>query len=290
MRSSSNRSKPVWMMLARSSDFSKKKKIRSDHRSLFLRLTIGQVNVRVWTQKDKERMKEEYNKFKWRTSFMFVLLPMFQLFVATNSTTQIIHTLYLMYYYSSLALRENVLRVNGSHIDAWWIFHHYISIGMSVVTVTMPNHLLGLYFRDGIFKFFLFQGGVMLLQNLYQSRRHYTRVATGKASPIDVAAGETLVETPREFLALIPLLFLTYLAELVVGGHFMFNTCTMNGQCHWQVAANGVLWTFMGVGNSLAVYRVLQKKARSKSVRHLHTNGTSEYCKRWGKFIKVKSA
>ena len=43
------------------------------------------------------------------------------------------------YYYVSLALRENILRVNGSNIRPWWITHHYLSSFMSIVLLTWPE-------------------------------------------------------------------------------------------------------------------------------------------------------
>jgi hypothetical protein len=66
---------------------------------------------------------------------------------------------WLMYYYVSLSLRENILRVvrafayprlaqmrmmldrpqNGSAIRPWWIYHHYLSALMSVVMLTWPR-------------------------------------------------------------------------------------------------------------------------------------------------------
>jgi hypothetical protein len=34
----------------------------------------------------------------------------------------------LLYYYLSIALRENILKANGSEIHGWWFMHHYISM------------------------------------------------------------------------------------------------------------------------------------------------------------------
>ena len=77
----------------------------------------------------------------------------------------------------------------------------------------------------------------MFLQNNYQSRRQYARVATGKASPIDVAASETLVEklgAGALFNLLIPILFLIYLCELVVGSLCLISLWSL-GRFYWQV-------------------------------------------------------
>lgn len=47
--------------------------------SHFLRFALGKVNVRAWKQKDKIKLKEEYNKFKFRTTILFIVFPVIQL-------------------------------------------------------------------------------------------------------------------------------------------------------------------------------------------------------------------
>lgn len=106
--------------------------------------------------------------------------------------------------------------------------------------MTMSEELITFYFRNGVLVFLVVQGIVMFLQNLYQSKRHYTRVAIGKASTIDVAASETLVETPSNLRILVPLLFLTYILELISGGIYLASSL-INIEFHWQVFINGIL-------------------------------------------------
>ena len=43
---------------------------------------------------------------------------------------------WMLYYYVSLSLRENILKVNGSNIKDWWIYHHYLSSIMSITVLT----------------------------------------------------------------------------------------------------------------------------------------------------------
>jgi hypothetical protein len=45
---------------------------------------------------------------------------------------------WLAYFYVSMALRECVLLVNGSHIRPWWIQHHYWSAGCSLLMLALP--------------------------------------------------------------------------------------------------------------------------------------------------------
>lgn len=87
----------------------------------------------------------------------------------------------MLYFYAALALREAVLKANGSNIRPWWTYHHYYSISLSLVMLTMPP-------ADPVCRVFvkrfnawaIFQGVNMLLQNRYQRRRLYTRIALGK--------------------------------------------------------------------------------------------------------------
>ncbi|PUZ64636.1 hypothetical protein GQ55_3G158100 [Panicum hallii var. hallii] len=43
---------------------------------------------------------------------------------------------WLLFLYTSFALRENVLIVNGSDIRPWWIYHHYLAMVMALVSLT----------------------------------------------------------------------------------------------------------------------------------------------------------
>ncbi len=48
------------------------------------------------------------------------------------------YLVWLSYFYLAMALRENVLVVNGSHIRPWWITHHYISAAASLALLGLP--------------------------------------------------------------------------------------------------------------------------------------------------------
>uniref|UniRef100_A0A6A7G6G1 Transmembrane protein 120 homolog n=1 Tax=Hirondellea gigas TaxID=1518452 RepID=A0A6A7G6G1_9CRUS len=234
-------------------------KIRDEHGSVFLRFILGKVNVRVWKQKDKEVMKDQYNKFKWRTSLVFVLFPLIQILYECGHTLRTLHYLWMLYYYASLALRENILNVNGSQIQCWWIYHHYISILIAGITMSIPDEMMVSIMHNGVLKFFVLQGVVMFLQNWYQSRRQYARVATGKASSIDIAASETLVENPSNLFLLVPLLYLTYVLELMAGV-VLVGYSSIQRRFSWQLLIVGILWMTIGAGNASTVICVVRRK------------------------------
>lgn len=47
--------------------------------SFFLRLMMGKVSVTMWKKSDRMCFKDEYNKFKFRTTFLFIVFPLIQL-------------------------------------------------------------------------------------------------------------------------------------------------------------------------------------------------------------------
>lgn len=74
----------------------------------------------------------------------FVVFPLVWIFVYMYLRhlwryTHWIHILthiWMLYYYVSLSLRENILKTNGSNIKTWWIIHHYLSSVMSITVLT----------------------------------------------------------------------------------------------------------------------------------------------------------
>ena len=111
---------------------------------------LGSGNVKQYRDGERFVLKKEYEKFKRRTNPIFLILVALALFFLdqpflclglqeslifyVNNGKQV----FAIYYFASLVLRENILRVNGSHIKIWWILHHYLSIMMSVVMIFWP--------------------------------------------------------------------------------------------------------------------------------------------------------
>lgn len=209
------------------------KSIRPQTGSLFVRLWLGHVNVKEHTKGDKLKLRNEYDKFKDKTNMVFLMLAVLGL--ATNhylaykwSYTHWIFNvthIWLLYYYVSLALRENILKVNGSNIRDWWIIHHYLSALLSIVFITWPPTDTYRMFSDQFMYYFLYQAVVQFLQAGYQKRRHYPRRAMGKvskrpvagfpvlnaccqATAMDVSSSETLTEIPSEFYVLVVIVLL----------------------------------------------------------------------------------
>ena len=93
--------------------------IKPDTGSLFVRLFLGQVNVRVASMEDRRTLKDEYEKFRFRTNFGFIIFPLVWIvdYLYLRSVwkhthwVNILTHVWLLYYYVSLALRTNILKV-----------------------------------------------------------------------------------------------------------------------------------------------------------------------------------
>ncbi len=247
-------------------DRMKQVKPLNSNNSLFIRFLMGKVNVQMWKQADRLNFKDEYNKFKSRTTYLFILFPFIQLFLFTSTVLYQIHQIWLIYYYMTLALRENILQANGSSIKNWWIYHHYISIFIGVIMLLYPHPLIDRHIT--YFLYFAFvQGLVMFFQNLYQSKRIYVRKSLGKAKAIDVDSTETLVEKPMDLKWLVPMLYGLYLCELFFSSWCMFDYWR-NPSVH-QLGAIGIGFGMLGIGNAVTTGRVLVSKSNLRKLRKI---------------------
>ncbi|XP_058086413.1 uncharacterized protein LOC131233643 isoform X2 [Magnolia sinica] len=186
----------------------------SEAQGSFLKMFLGPINVRA-TRKDVQlKVKEEYNHYRDRTAILFLVFPSALLLLrywTWNGCFPVLpvqlYQAWLLFLYTSLALRENILRVNGSDIRPWWIYHHYCAMLMALVSLTWeikgePDCSRK---QKGVQLFLawaMMQGVAMLLQNRYQRQRLYTRIALGKArrmitySPQHVTCVRTLMHFP----------------------------------------------------------------------------------------------
>merc|ERR1719326_1773053 len=71
--------------------------------SVFVSLIMGAVNCRIWNEGDRFKFKSEYNRFKERWMLIFFVFPL------TRSPMWQIQSLLFLYYYTTLAIRENLL-------------------------------------------------------------------------------------------------------------------------------------------------------------------------------------
>merc|ERR1712154_246463 len=234
--------------------------------SYFVSLIMGKVSVRIWNKGDRFKFKSEYNRFKERWMMIFFIFPAFQILFGFNMFINQLQSLLFFFYYSSLAIRENILSLNGSRIEPWWIYHHYWSMLISILSLIIYSDQIS----DGYIYlnyFFFYQGIVMLLQNDYQKKRHYARKALAKKTQFDIRTTEVIDETPHsKYKILIPALYLTYFIQLLISIYFLSTSSSSNISKlkSIQIIIMSISWFVLSIGNTSTLSKVLKKKRMQK--------------------------
>ncbi|XP_066329023.1 uncharacterized protein [Miscanthus floridulus] len=241
----------------------------------FLKTFLGPVNVRVARKEDKLKIKDEYNNYRDRTAYKFLLFPSILLLLrwwiwdgCLPALAVQIYQAWLLYLYTSFALRENVLIANGSDIRPWWIYHHYLATLMALISLTweikgQPDCSSKQRGVQLFLRWAIMQGIAMHLQNRYQRQRLRTRIALGKAKRMDVVAGET-AGVEGQLLLLYPVLFILQGFEAYVGV-LLLQTALHGLASEWQVVVCGILLVVMAVGNFVNTMETLLLKLRFKA-------------------------
>ncbi|KAK8692779.1 hypothetical protein V6N13_070386 [Hibiscus sabdariffa] len=241
----------------------------------FLRKFLGPINVRASRKEVQLKVKEEYNSYRDRTALLFLLFPLVLLTLRSwiwdgclPAFPVQLYQAWLLFLYTGLAMRENILRANGSDIRPWWIHHHYCAMVMALISLTweiegQPNCAQKQKGVELFLQWAMMQGVVMLLQNRYQRQRLYTRIALGKANRMDVVWGETS-GVDGQLWVLCPVLFLMQGFEAYVG-LLLLKTAFVGVVPKWQVICCGILLVVMAAGNFINTIQSLMTKSRFKA-------------------------
>ncbi|KAH7560824.1 hypothetical protein ACOSP7_016759 [Xanthoceras sorbifolium] len=241
----------------------------------FVKMFIGPINVRASRKDVQFKVKEEYNSFRDRTALLFLLFPSTLLILRSwiwdgclPAFPVQLYQAWLLFLYTGLALRENILRLNGSDIRPWWIYHHYCAMLMAIVSLTweikgQPNCAQKQRGVELFLQWAMMQGVAMLLQNRYQRQRLYTRIALGKAKRMDVVWGETAGVDGQLWL-LCPILFILQGFEAYIG-LLLLKTAFVGVVSEWQVIFCGILLVIMAIGNFTNTVQTLLVKSRFKA-------------------------
>ncbi|OMO86792.1 TMPIT-like protein [Corchorus olitorius] len=246
----------------------------------FLRMFLGPINVRASRKDVQLKVKEEYNSYR--------VLDLGRMLACISRSVVpvaecVLCQAWLLFLYTGLALRENILRANGSDIRPWWIYHHYCAMVMALVSLTweikgQPNCAQKQRGVELFLQWAMMQGVAMLLQNRYQRQRLYTRIALGKhvttsypvvpgqgaiANRMDVVWGET-AGVDGQLWVLCPILFLMQGFEAYVG-LLLLKTAFVGVVSEWQVIFCGILLVLMAIGNFINTVQTLMVKSRFKA-------------------------
>ncbi|PPR83656.1 hypothetical protein GOBAR_AA37052 [Gossypium barbadense] len=199
----------------------------------------GTINVRASRKDVQLKVKEEYNSYRERTAFLFLLFPLTLLILRSwiwegclSAFPVQLYQAWLLFLYTGLALRENILRSNGSDICPWWIYHHYCAMAMALVSITWE---------------------VKGQPNCTQKQ----------AKRMDVVWGET-AGVDGQLWVLCPILFLMQGFEAYVGV-LLLKTAFFWVVPEWQIIFCGILLVVMAVGNFINTVQTLVAKSRFKA-------------------------
>ena len=187
------------------------------------------------------RIKEEYHSFRNRSAYTMLAFA-FLLYIGVLRSKHLaeanapftllpitmvgvqLFLCWLLFFYTAAALRESVLKVNGSHIRPWWIHHHYWAMATCVLMLSLPVDSPSFVRSITLFLWWAaMQAVVIVLQNRYQRRRMYTRIALGKNSAMDVVSGESS-GAHGQLLLLYPILFAMQGLQAYIGWEMVTHT------------------------------------------------------------------
>lgn len=176
---------------------------------MFVEMFLGSINVRFARKSERLAFKKEYEKLKLKLAPVFVVLCIICLVFKEYRWLHMVLQLALSCYYVTLAIRENILRANGSNIRAWWIIHHYFTMMQGVLLLTWPNSETYARYRQQLHLFGLYNAILQIFQTRYQMARLYTLRSLGRANEMDVASSDsTQIHWSETMRLLLPLILL----------------------------------------------------------------------------------
>lgn len=226
---------------------------------MFVELFLGCLNVKFVRKSERLAFKQGYERLKLKLAPVFVVFCIICLVFEEYRWIHMILQLALTSYYVALAVRENILRTNGSNIRAWWIIHHYFTMMQGVLLLTWPNGVSYARFRRPLHLFGLYNAVLMIFQTRYQMARLYTLRSLGRANEMDVASSDsTQIHWSETMRLLLPLIVLgqmmqAYQAMTLFAIYKEFPT-------ELQILLLAILFTANFIGNSTTTMQVLIAK------------------------------
>lgn len=129
------------------------------------------AQLRLPDTRQRLKYKSEYESFKLQATLLHLTMSILQLatsvFTASSPCPTLLDTLtsfLLLYFYSSLTLREHILVVNGSNIRAWWIIHHYLCVALTGTLLIWPTSEAYYASRNKLVIFSIYMAAVQAMQ------------------------------------------------------------------------------------------------------------------------------
>lgn len=244
----------------------------------FMELFLGRVNSLVFVGQTERRIqfKQEYEDFKYNYTLLHVPLVIvigfvLPYFIVNQRFFDQLYQLIICYFYLTLAFRENILRVNGSNIDSWWIRHHYFSLMIVLMMLTWPLTEIYLNFRGKFYVYALYTSIIQIFQYKYQKRKLYIEKSLGKANVLDVPNSDSTPvhqEIHSSFMFLLPFIFIGHGIQFY-GAFYLFyhfyQLLTQGILAEWQIIGVGIGFMIVAIGNFVTTASVFLKKLKKKT-------------------------
>lgn len=231
---------------------------------LYLSLVLGNVNVTLLSKQSKFAYKDEYERFKLYLTVVLMLFSFICYFFVSYRFLDAILNFLLVFYYSTLTIRESILITNGSRIKGWWVFHHYISAFLSGVMLTWPDGNLYKMFRNQFLSYSVYQSFVQCLQCYYQSGCLYRLRALGERHNMDLTVEGFQSWMWKGLTFLLPFLFFGHFWQLF-NGLSLFRMAQLPDCKEWQVMMCGVCFLILFLGNFFTTVAVVRQKLKTRN-------------------------
>ncbi|GJQ13935.1 hypothetical protein GpartN1_g5726.t1 [Galdieria partita] len=229
----------------------------------FVELFLGTTDLRFRRKQQRIAFKTQYELYKKRLGPFFVWMTFLCFLFERNRWLHMLLQLFLAYYYASLAIRENILRANGSNIKSWWIWHHYLSMGIATCFLTWPDSTSYAMFRNRLHIFGMYTALLQILQARYQMARLYTLRSLGKAGEMDVAnTDSTPIHWGSSMKLLMPFVIVGQLIQLY-NCIFLYRLWRMF-PVESQILVASILFLSTFAGNFSTTMYTLYEKTRGK--------------------------
>lgn len=232
---------------------------------VYLSIILGNsIDLSLRSSKERYEFKNDYEKFKLRVTRVVLIVVVFTLFFPSRPADAVCNFL-LVWYYCTLTIRESVLRINGSRIQAWWVAHHYIACILCGIALTWPDDSCYREFRS---QFLIFAGCIALVQQAqyrYQSGCLRRLTSLGESDEMDLTLEGFASWMFRGLTFLLPFLFIVYAFEFYNSYALCQLWAKYNCEGSWQVPALAVTFFILGLGNTITVVLVIVNKLQESA-------------------------
>lgn len=186
-----------------------------------LRFTLGgDLQVALLTDRARLTYKQSYERFKMTLTGTFGVLSLVLLLMGRRGMLwEILPMLLLVFLYSSLSIREQILCHHGSRMPFWWILHHHLCVVQALLLLCWTvQGAPTVSLRKEILLFGVYVALVQCLQYRYQMARLYTLRAVSRVPLMQMTTESASVHVAnRRLMLLLPFILLVHVGEARAG-------------------------------------------------------------------------